>query len=90
MAEIQTVDREKFCVINVKYKEISWRVSKKKKKRKVLEKSQTNKVTSRSYELNSCLKKATKGVGVKNIKMKVASLVDGHGPLHYITLYLSL
>ena len=27
-------ERDKFCVINVKYKEISWRVRKKKKKEK--------------------------------------------------------
>ena len=35
-------EREKFCVINVKYKEISWRVRRRKKRRK--------KVTSRSTE----------------------------------------
>ena len=37
-------EREKFCVINVKYKEISWRVRKKRKRRK------KRKVTSRSTE----------------------------------------
>ena len=36
-------EREKFCVINVKYKEISWRVRRRKKKKK-------RKVTSRSTE----------------------------------------
>ena len=35
-------EREKFCVINVKYKEISWRVRKRKKEKR--------KVTSRSTE----------------------------------------
>ena len=35
-------EREYFCVINVKYKEISWRVRRKKKKKR--------KVTSRSTE----------------------------------------
>ena len=37
-------ERDKFCVINVKYKEISWRVRRKKKKKK------KRKVTSRSTE----------------------------------------
>ena len=37
-------EREKFCVINVKYKEISWRVMKKRKRRR------RKKVTSRSTE----------------------------------------
>ena len=32
-------EREKFCVINVKYKEISWRVRKKRRKRKVTSRS---------------------------------------------------
>ena len=36
---MERVEREKFCVINVKYKEISWRVRKKKKKRKVTSRS---------------------------------------------------
>ena len=36
-------EREKFYVINVKYKEISWRVRKKRRKKK-------RKVTSRSTE----------------------------------------
>ena len=36
-------EREKFCVINVKYKEISWRVRKKRRRKK-------RKVTSRSTE----------------------------------------
>ena len=31
--------RDKFCVINVKYKEISWRVRKKRRKRKVTSRS---------------------------------------------------
>ena len=35
-------EREKFCEINVKYKEISWRVRRKEKKKR--------KVTSRSTE----------------------------------------
>ena len=39
-------EREKFCVINVKYKEISWRVRKKKRRRK----KKKRKVTSRSTE----------------------------------------
>ena len=39
-------EREKFCVINVKYKEISWRVRKKKKRRR----RRRKKVTSRSTE----------------------------------------
>ena len=38
-------EREKFCVINVKYKEISWRVRKKKRRKK-----KKRKVTSRSTE----------------------------------------
>ena len=38
-------EREKFCVINVKYKEISWRVRKKRRKRR-----KKRKVTSRSTE----------------------------------------
>ena len=40
-------EREKFCVINVKYKEISWRVRKKKKRRR---RRRRKKVTSRSTE----------------------------------------
>ena len=39
---MERVEREKFCVINVEYKKISWRVRKKRKRRK--------KVTSRSTE----------------------------------------
>ena len=39
-------EREKFCVINVKYKEISWRVRRRKKKRR----RRRKKVTSRSTE----------------------------------------
>ena len=39
-------EREKFCVINVKYKEISWRVRKKKRRRR----KKKRKVTSRSTE----------------------------------------
>ena len=35
-------EREKFCVINVKYKEISWRVRRRRRKKR--------KVTSRSTE----------------------------------------
>ena len=37
-------EREKFCVINVKYKEISWRVRRKRRRRR------RKKVTSRSTE----------------------------------------
>ena len=36
-------ERDEFCIINVKYKEISWRVRKEEKKKK-------RKVTSRSTE----------------------------------------
>ena len=36
-------EREKFCVINVKYKEISWRVRRRRRRRR-------KKVTSRSTE----------------------------------------
>ena len=39
-------ERDKFCVINVKYKEISWRVRKRRKKKK----KKKRKVTSRSTE----------------------------------------
>ena len=38
-------DREKFCEINVKYKEISWRVRKRRKRKR-----RRKKVTSRSTE----------------------------------------
>ena len=38
-------ERVKFCVINVKYKEISWRVRKKRRRRR-----RRKKVTSRSTE----------------------------------------
>ena len=38
-------EREKFCEINVKYKEISWRVRRRKRKRR-----KKRKVTSRSTE----------------------------------------
>ena len=31
---MERVEREKFCVINVKYKEISWRVRRKKRRRR--------------------------------------------------------
>ena len=31
---MERVEREKFCVINVKYKEISWRVRRKRKEEK--------------------------------------------------------
>ena len=31
---MERVERDKFCVINVKYKEISWRVRRKEKKKK--------------------------------------------------------
>ena len=40
-------ERDKFCVINVKYKEISWRVRRKRRKKK---KKKKRKVTSRSTE----------------------------------------
>ena len=42
---MERVEREKFCVINVKYKEISWRVRRRKKRRR-----RRKKVTSRSTE----------------------------------------
>ena len=32
-------ERDEFCIINVKYKEISWRVRKEKKRRKVTSRS---------------------------------------------------
>ena len=31
---MERVEREKFCVINVKYKETSWRVRRKKRRRR--------------------------------------------------------
>ena len=36
---MERVEREKFCVINVKYKEISWRVRKRRRRKKVTSRS---------------------------------------------------
>ena len=42
-------EREKFCVINVKYKEISWRVRKKKRRKKVTSRSTEELVLKKNF-----------------------------------------